>query len=91
MATIIGGIGTSHVPTIGVTYDKGRQNEPAWAPLFDGYKPVARERKQRHAPVAFGRACRARRDRVDAGVQEGEPLDAFWCEPHHLECHAAAH
>lgn len=42
MATIIGGIGTSHVPTIGITYDKGRQNEPAWAPLFEGYKPVAR-------------------------------------------------
>ena len=41
MATIIGGIGTSHVPTIGVTYDKGRQNEPAWAPLFEGYRPVA--------------------------------------------------
>jgi hypothetical protein len=41
VATIIGGIGSSHVPTIGVTYDKGRQNEPAWAPLFEGYKPVA--------------------------------------------------
>ena len=41
MAKIIGGIGTSHVPTIGVAYDKGRQNEPAWAPLFDGYKPLA--------------------------------------------------
>lgn len=42
MARIIGGIGTSHVPTIGVAYDKGRQADPAWAPLFDGYKPVAK-------------------------------------------------
>ena len=42
MATIIGGIGTSHVPTIGITYDKGRHTEPAWAPLFEGYQPVAR-------------------------------------------------
>jgi len=42
MARIIGGIGTSHVPTIGVAYDKGRQEDPAWAPLFEGYKPVAR-------------------------------------------------
>ena len=42
MATIIGGIGTSHVPTIAVTYDKGRHTEPAWAPLFEGYKPVAK-------------------------------------------------
>lgn len=41
MARIIGGIGTSHVPTIGLAYDKGRQNDPAWAPLFEGYKPVA--------------------------------------------------
>jgi len=40
MAKIIGGIGTSHVPTIGVAYDKGKQNDPAWAPLFEGYKPV---------------------------------------------------
>jgi gallate dioxygenase len=38
MAKIIGGIGSSHVPTIGVAYDKGRQEFPAWAPLFDGYK-----------------------------------------------------
>jgi gallate dioxygenase len=41
MAKIIGGIGTSHVPTIGLAYDKKRQNDPAWAPLFEGYKPVA--------------------------------------------------
>lgn len=41
MARIIGGIGTSHVPTIGVAYDKGKQEEDAWAPLFRGYKPVA--------------------------------------------------
>lgn len=42
MAQIIGAIGTSHVPTIGVAYDKGRQSDPAWAPLFDGYQPIAR-------------------------------------------------
>jgi len=41
MARIIGGIGTSHVPTIGVAYDRKKQNEPAWAPMFEGYKPVA--------------------------------------------------
>ena len=41
MAKIIGGIGTSHVPTIGVAYDKGKQEDPAWAPLFKGYQPVA--------------------------------------------------
>ena len=51
MATIIGGIGTSHVPTIAVAYDKGRQNEPAWAPLFEGYKPVAEWLKAQRADV----------------------------------------
>ena len=42
MATILGGIGTSHVPTIGVAYDRGKQNDPDWAPLFKGYEPVAK-------------------------------------------------
>ena len=42
MAKIIGGIGTSHVPTIGLAYDRKRQEDPAWAPLFEGYKPVAK-------------------------------------------------
>jgi len=41
MARIIAGIGTSHVPTIAMAYDKKKQNEPAWAPMFEGYKPVA--------------------------------------------------
>ncbi|RZF63427.1 gallate dioxygenase [Sphingomonas populi] len=55
MARIIGGIGTSHVPTIGVAYDKGRQADPAWAPLFDGYKPVAKwlAEKQPHVLLFF--------------------------------------
>ena len=42
MATILGGIGTSHVPTIGVAFDKGKRNDPDWAPLFRGYEPVAK-------------------------------------------------
>jgi hypothetical protein len=40
MATLIGGIGTSHAPTIGVAWDRGQQKEPMWAPLFDGYVPA---------------------------------------------------
>ena len=42
MATIIGGIGTSHVPTIGSAFDKGKQQDPDWQPLFAGYAPVAK-------------------------------------------------
>ncbi|ADZ71557.1 gallate dioxygenase [Polymorphum gilvum] len=40
MARIIGGIGSSHVPTIGVAYDKNKQDHPAWAPLFKGFEPA---------------------------------------------------
>jgi hypothetical protein len=40
MAIVIGGIGSSHAPTIGTAWDKGQQHEPMWAPLFDGYVPV---------------------------------------------------
>ena len=42
MATIVGGIGTSHVPTIGMAFDRHKQNDPDWKPLFEGYAPVAR-------------------------------------------------
>jgi len=42
MARIIGGIGTSHVPTIGVAFDRNKQDDPDWKPLFEGYKPVAK-------------------------------------------------
>jgi protocatechuate 4,5-dioxygenase beta chain len=40
MARIVGGIGLSHVPSVGVAYDRGRQGEAAWKPLFDAYVPV---------------------------------------------------
>lgn len=40
MGTIIGGIGTSHAPSIAHAYDKGQEEDPVWKPLFDGYKPA---------------------------------------------------
>ena len=40
MARIVGGIGTSHAPSIAHAYDKGLRKEPLWAPLFDGYGPA---------------------------------------------------
>ncbi len=51
MAKIIGCIGTSHVPTIALAYDRGRQEDPAWKPLFDGYKPVAKWLEDKKADV----------------------------------------
>ncbi len=40
MARIIGGIGASHSPTIGYAKDTGKQNDPAWKPIFDGFAVV---------------------------------------------------
>ena len=40
MATIVGGIGTSHVPAIGAAIARGDQQTPQWKPLFDGYRPA---------------------------------------------------
>ena len=40
MAKIIGGIASSHTPTIGFALDQKKQNDPAWAPVFADYAPV---------------------------------------------------
>lgn len=40
MSTLIGGIGTSHAPSIAHAYDAGGRADPQWAPVFDGYVPV---------------------------------------------------
>ena len=40
MGRIVAGIGTSHVPSIGGAYDRGKTGTPAWKPLFDAYVPV---------------------------------------------------
>lgn len=52
MARIVGGIGSSHAPTIGVAWDRGQQQDPAWAPLFNGYIP-AREWLEALKPDLF--------------------------------------
>lgn len=40
MAKIIGGIGSSHIPAIGVAMDKGLEGSPYWKDFFAGYVPV---------------------------------------------------
>lgn len=40
MARIIGGIASSHTPTIGFALDAQKQADPTWAPIFEGYRPV---------------------------------------------------
>ena len=53
MARIIGGIGTSHVPTIAMAFDKGKQEDPDWKPLFKGYEPVAKWLAEKKPDVLF--------------------------------------
>jgi len=40
MARIVGGLATSHIPSIGVAIAKGLQQEPYWRPFFDGFPPA---------------------------------------------------
>jgi protocatechuate 4,5-dioxygenase beta chain len=38
LAEVRFGVATSHVPAIGVAIDHGKEDEPYWAPLFEGYE-----------------------------------------------------
>jgi hypothetical protein len=40
MATLVGGIASSHAPSIAHAYDAGQADTPDWKRLFDAYKPV---------------------------------------------------
>ena len=42
MARILGAVASSHTPTIGYALDAHKEHDPAWAPIFEGYKPVQR-------------------------------------------------
>jgi gallate dioxygenase len=40
MANIVGAIATSHTPTIGFAFDKKKQDDPVWAPIFEAFQPI---------------------------------------------------
>jgi protocatechuate 4,5-dioxygenase beta chain len=40
MAKLIGGLATSHIPSIGNAIAKGLQQDPYWKPFFDGFPPI---------------------------------------------------
>src|SRR5262245_26968114 len=40
MATSVGGIATSHTPTIAFAKDAKKFDDPVWKPIFEGYEPV---------------------------------------------------
>lgn len=40
MARIVAGVGCSHIPSIGAAADNGKEQDPYYKPLFDGYGPA---------------------------------------------------
>lgn len=42
MANILGGIAVSHTPTIGFAVDHHKQQDLAWAPIFQSFEPLQR-------------------------------------------------
>ncbi|HWK54838.1 MAG TPA: gallate dioxygenase [Hyphomicrobiales bacterium] len=53
MATIVGGFATSHTPTIGFAVDTNKQQDPVWAPIFQGYEPIQKWLKDEAPDVIF--------------------------------------
>ena len=53
MAIIVGGIATSHTPTIGFALDAKKHQDPVWAPIFAGYEPVKRWLAEKRPDVLF--------------------------------------
>ena len=53
MARIIGAVACSHTPTIGFAFDKNKQDDPVWAPIFKAFEPVQRWLSERQPDVLF--------------------------------------
>ena len=53
MARILGGIGSSHTPTIGFALDTKKQNDPVWKPIFAGFEPVRKWLADKRPDVLF--------------------------------------
>ncbi|WPH23761.1 gallate dioxygenase [Variovorax paradoxus] len=53
MARIIGAVACSHTPTIGFAFDKKKQQDPVWAPIFEAFAPVQRWLAERKPDVLF--------------------------------------
>ncbi len=51
MARIVGGIAASHTPTIGFAYDRNKRDDPAWAPIFENFAPLAAWLADKHPDV----------------------------------------
>ncbi len=86
MAHLVGGLGTSHIPSIGVALDRGQDTGDEWKPFFDGYdfpKSWVAEQKPDIAVVIFNDHGNVMfLDRLPTfalGVAERyEPVDEGW-------------
>lgn len=86
MAHLIGGLGTSHVPSIGVAIDKGLADSDVWKPFFDGYIPARKwveEKKPDIAVVIFNDHGNAffldKVPMIAIGVADSyKPIDEGW-------------
>jgi protocatechuate 4,5-dioxygenase beta chain len=53
MARVVGGVGTSHVPSIGAALDNGKDDTEPWKAIFDGYGPARSWMEQQRPDVAI--------------------------------------
>ena len=53
MAQIIGGIATSHTPTIGFAADKNQKDDPVWGPIFQAFGPIRSWLDEKKPDVMF--------------------------------------
>ncbi|OAK60857.1 protocatechuate 3,4-dioxygenase [Variovorax paradoxus] len=53
MARIIGAVACSHTPTIGFAFDKDKQQDPVWAPIFEAFAPVQQWLADKKPDVLF--------------------------------------
>ena len=53
MATIVGGIASSHTPSIAYAVDTQTADNPVWAPIFEGFAPVRAWLEKKKPDVLF--------------------------------------
>lgn len=53
MARIIGAVACSHTPTIGFAFDKNKQQDPVWAPIFEAFAPAQQWLADKKPDVLF--------------------------------------
>jgi gallate dioxygenase len=53
LATIVGGLATSHTPSIAYAIDTQKPDNPVWAPVFEGFAPVRAWLEKKKPDVLF--------------------------------------